>query len=100
MTLQEIKEATLSNTILKKVLECLKCEKLEEKDVELKAYQMCAEELTATKAGDLLLKGSRIVIPKAQQHRATQLGHVRHQGIEKTKALLREKYGILEWMVK
>ena len=64
--------------------------KWEEKDVELKAYQMCAEELTATKAGDLL-KGSRIVIPKALQDRATQLGHVGHQGIEKTKALLREK---------
>jgi hypothetical protein len=40
----------------------LKSGKWEEKDVELKAYQMCAEELTATKAGDLLLKGSRIVI--------------------------------------
>ena len=44
MTLQEIKEATLSDTILKKVLECLKSGKWEEKDVELKAYQMCAEE--------------------------------------------------------
>ncbi|CAB4036008.1 Hypothetical predicted protein [Paramuricea clavata] len=60
MTLQEIKEATLSDTNLKKVLECLKSGKWEEKDVELKAYQMCAEELTATKAGDLLSKGSRI----------------------------------------
>jgi hypothetical protein len=52
---------------------------------------MCAEEVTTTKAGDLLLKGSRIVIPKALQDRATQLGHVGHQGIEKTKTLLREK---------
>jgi hypothetical protein len=69
----------------------LKSGKWEEKDVELKAYQMCAEELTATKAGDLLLKGSRIVIPKALQDRATQLGNVGHQGIEMTKALLREK---------
>ena len=47
---------------------------------------MHAEEV----AGDLL-KGSRIVIPKALQGRATQLGHVGHQGIEKTKALLKEK---------
>ena len=47
---------------------------------------MYAEEV----AGDLL-KGSRTVIPKALQDRATQLGHVGHQGIEKTKALLREK---------
>ena len=31
MTLQEIKEATLSDTILKKVLECLKSGKWEEK---------------------------------------------------------------------
>jgi hypothetical protein len=89
VTLQEIKEATLFCTILKKVLECLKSGKWEEKDVELKAYQLFAEELTATKAGVLLLEGSRIVIPKALQDCATQLGHVGHQGMEKTKALLR-----------
>ncbi|XP_028411670.1 uncharacterized protein K02A2.6-like [Dendronephthya gigantea] len=91
MTLQEIKDATLSDATLNRVVECLKTGKWDEKDVELKSYHMCAEELTATKAGDLLLKGSRIVIPKSLQDRAMQLGHVGHQGIEKTKALLREK---------
>jgi hypothetical protein len=59
----------LSDTILKKIFECLKSGKWEE-DVELKAYQMCADELTATEAGDLL-KGSRIVMTKALQDRAT-----------------------------
>ena len=41
--------------------------------------------------GDLVLKGSRIVIPKSLQDRATKLGHGGHQGNEKTKSLLREK---------
>lgn len=91
MTLQEIKDATLSDTILKKVQECIKSGKWDEKDMELKPYRLCQEELTTTKAGDLILKGSRIIIPKALQDRATKLGHVGHQGIEKTKALLREK---------
>ena len=38
-----------------------------------------------------ILKGTRIVIPKALQDTATKLAHFGHQGIEKTKSLLREK---------
>jgi transposase InsO family protein len=48
-------------------------------------------ELTATPAGDLLLRGSRIVIPAALQKQAVSLAHEGHQGLVKTKALIREK---------
>ncbi len=44
-----------------------------------------------SQTGDLVLKGSKIVILKALQDRATKLGHEGHQGVEKTKSLLREK---------
>ena len=91
MTLQEIKDATKGDVTLMKVQECLKTGKWEETDTELKPYRLCAEELSMNQTGDLVLKGSRIVIPKSLQDRATKLGHGEHQGIGKTKSLLREK---------
>ena len=91
MTLQEIKDATKGDVTLMKLQECLKTGKWEEKDTELKLYRLCAEELSMNQTGDLVLKGSRIVKPKSLQDRATKLGHGGHQGIEKTKSLLREK---------
>ena len=38
-----------------------------------------------------MLRGSRIVIPKALQDRAISIAHEGHQGLVKTKQLLREK---------
>ena len=37
------------------------------------------------------MKNTRLAIPTTLQERGTQLAHVGHQGIEKTKSLLREK---------
>ena len=48
-------------------------------------------ELTVLRENDIILKGSRIVIPSALEHRVLQLAHEAHQGITKTKALLRER---------
>ncbi len=47
--------------------------------------------MTFDKNNEIIMKGSRIVIPEKLQKRATQLAHIGHQGIEKTKSLLREK---------
>lgn len=47
-------------------------------------------EITATSEG-LLLRGTRLVLPVSLQERAVQLAHRGHQGIVKTKQLLREK---------
>ena len=51
----------------------------------------CADELTYNSSEDILLKNTRLVIPTTLQEGATQLAHVGHQGIEKTKSLLQEK---------
>ena len=61
MTRQEIKDATLSDTILEKVQEFIRSGKCDEKDIELKISE---ELLTTTNAGDLVLKGGRIVMTK------------------------------------
>ena len=63
----------------------------DEKDTEMKAHRLCAEELLVNQTGDLVLNGNKNVIPKALQDRATNLGHEGHQVIEKTKSLLGEK---------
>ncbi|XP_042144342.1 uncharacterized protein K02A2.6-like [Ixodes scapularis] len=47
-------------------------------------------ELTLTPEG-LILRGTRLVLPTGLQKRAVQLAHRGHQGIVKTKQLLREK---------
>ena len=61
------------------------------KDKDIQLFLKCADELTANKSQNIILKGTRIVIPKSLQETAKKLAHVGHQGIEKTKSLAREK---------
>eukprot|EP00794_Sanderia_malayensis_P001656 gene1656-1845_t len=91
MTLQEIREATKKDPTLLKVRENILSRKWNENEKDTKHYQKCAEEITINGEEDILLKGNRIIIPAALQTRATQLAHVGHQGVEKTKSLMREK---------
>ena len=49
------------------------------------------EELTLNAPGNLILRGTRIVIPKSLQEHVVELAHEGHQGLVKTKSLLREK---------
>ena len=81
----------LNDPVLTKVKTSLKEGKWDENDHDLKPFRLCADELTYNVSEDILLKNTRLVIPTALQERATQLGHVSHQDIEKTKSLLREK---------
>ena len=53
------------------------------------AYKAIHEELTTY--GDMVLRQTRIVIPKELRRRVLELAHKGHQGIVKTKARLREK---------
>ncbi|XP_038060081.1 uncharacterized protein K02A2.6-like [Patiria miniata] len=48
-------------------------------------------ELTTTANRDLLLRGHRIVVPRTLQQTVVNIAHEGHQGITKTKQLLREK---------
>ena len=91
MTLDEIKKATHNDPVLQKVKKCLKEGKWDENDPDLKPFRLCADELTYNASAGILLKNTRLVIPTTLQERATKLGHIGHQGIEKTKSLLREK---------
>ena len=58
---------------------------------ELKAFKKIQHELSLTPDVDLILRGNRLVIPKQLRIRVLQLAHEGHQGLVKTKKLIREK---------
>ena len=49
------------------------------------------DELAVSGSGNLILLGTRIVIPKSLQEHVVNLAHEGHKGLVKTKSLLREK---------
>lgn len=53
-------------------------------------YGQIISEITQTSDG-LMLRGSRIIVPKSLQRRTIELAHQGHQGVVKTKALIRSK---------
>ena len=55
----------------------------------IKPFRRVRDELTIG-AHNLILRGNRIVIPHSLQKRAIDLAHATHQGLVKTKSLLRE----------
>ena len=57
---------------------------------DMNIYQKLASELNVT-ADDVLLRGHRIVIPTSMQKNIAQIVHDGHQGLVKTKSLLRAK---------
>jgi hypothetical protein len=58
---------------------------------EMNAYFKLRNEITASNENDLLLKGTRIILPAPLRSHALSLAHEGHQGLVKTKRLLREK---------
>ena len=61
----------------------------------LRQFYGIRDELTVNCNGNVLLRNTRIVIPASLQARAIQLAHEGHQGISKTKALVRSKVWFL-----
>lgn len=53
--------------------------------------QLVQGELSVALGNDLLLRGTRLVIPAKLQSKMVDLAHIGHQGMVKTKSLLREK---------
>ena len=98
MSLEEIKSVTEVDPTLQAVKACLQSGKWHTaKELfptancdDLKSFEKLKSELTETSSG-LLLRGTRIVIPQELRPRAVKLAHEGHQGIVKTKKLLREK---------
>ena len=88
ITVSDLREATLSDLELQNLMLILVSQKWNGVEPEMLAYKNVKEELTI--ADGLILRGSRIVVPQCLRERAVKLAHAGHQGIVKTKSLLRE----------
>ena len=60
-------------------------------DKPLLPYKLASDELSVNHANGIVLRGSRIVMPEALWKKSVTLAHEGHQGVAKTKALIREK---------
>ena len=69
---------------------------------ELKMLRNVKDELTVSSQNDVLLRNTRIVIPRKLRPDAISLAHIGHQGLVKTKSLLREKvwFPLIDSLVK
>lgn len=89
MTLEQIRLKTREDPILERVKRAIESGDWCRDDETLKPFNVVKDELAVYNG--LLLRGTRIVLPRSLQSQAVDLAHVGHQGIVKTKRLLREK---------
>ena len=88
VTLEEIQEMSRNDEILKNVKEQISTEKWS-KSPEYKPFFLNRKELWIKH--DIILKGTKLVIPTELRQRILATAHQHHLGIVKTKGLLREK---------
>ena len=97
MSIEHVRRETLIDPTLQAVIQALRTGKWYQNipdnvhNESYKSYRLLRNELTATVDGGTLLRGHRLVIPATLQTEAVDLAHEGHQGIVRTKALLREK---------
>ena len=102
MTLAEIQHATTQDKTLQCVIHLtrnngwhnlnnLPQEYCEANQAELHLFKHIKDDLTVNNGVTVLLKGSQIVVPMQLREKAVSIAHKGHQGIVKTKQLLREK---------
>ena len=101
MTLDEIQQATAKDKTLQCVIHLMRNgwkkmnslpEEHKEADLsELELFKRVQHELTVNDQSNIVLHKSRIVVPVELRERAVSLAHEGHQGIVKTKKLIREK---------
>ena len=90
----EVIKATKDDPTLNNVIECItsispKWYKFKQSE-EMKIFEQVSKDLSVTSDG-ILLRGHRIVLPVSLRRHVVNLAHQGHQGVVKTKALLRAK---------
>ena len=96
VTLQQVADATKEDQTLQAVIHSLKTELwhmptcVPDED-SFQIFKSIKSELAFSEEKGVLLRGTQLVIPKKLQQRVIDIAHEGHQGIIKTKKLLREK---------
>ena len=87
MTLQEIQAETEKDSTFQSLIKAIETDRWT--DSEVLDYKRHKDELLVYSG--VVLRGNRIVVPSKLREKAIELAHVGHQGIVKTKRLIREK---------
>ena len=87
MTLQEIQLETSVDDTMQMVIQAIETNNWS--DLSTTEYKKVSDELSVHKG--IILRGHRIVMPTSLRRRTIHLAHIDHQGIIKTKRLLRSK---------
>ena len=91
LSMRELADAVKADPELQALIKFLEVNSDSKKLPEaLSAYRAIFSELNVTQDG-ILLRGQQLVIPVSLRNRVVQLAHVGHQGIVKTKALIRSR---------
>ena len=98
MTLAEIQKATKEDVTLQHLIQVIRSGEwstLQSPQEGVDAAQLLMfanvkQELTVNSNSDLILRDHRIVIPEVLRKRAVEIAHEGHQGLVKTKKLLRD----------
>ena len=90
VTIDEIKRCYLKDEIMTRLSECINKGAIDSDRLPcLNSYKRVFNELSLVNG--LIIKGEKIVIPKRLRKRILSAGHDGHQGVEKTKSVLRSK---------
>ena len=87
MTLPEVKLEIKKDQAMQALIKAIESDQWS--DQETQVYRKIKDELSV--CNGIVLRGNRIVIPTSLRSKAIDLAHIGHQGIVKTKRLLREK---------
>ena len=88
LKLQEIRSATYCDPVLQALYDAIK-NKQPLLDEKFKHFKSVADELSIAKG--VILRGTKIIIPKSLQSKVVRIAHEGHQGLVKTKQFLRSR---------
>ncbi|XP_060559067.1 uncharacterized protein K02A2.6-like [Ruditapes philippinarum] len=88
MTLDQIDKETSQDKFIQELIKCIQHKKWL-KNQDFKIFYKLRNELSVH--NNIVLRGNRIVIPQGLRPKVLQIAHETHQGIVKTKQMLREK---------
>ena len=87
MTVEEVRESSKRDNIIKSVIQAIKSKNWN--SIHTVPFRQIKHELSENDG--ILLKCNQIILPKELQNKAIEIAHQGHLGINKCKALLREK---------
>ena len=102
LTVEEIQDATLEDKTLQMLIDIIETNSWHKLNAistasngfntdDLKSFAKVREELTVNERKNIILRGSRLIVPQSLRSRVISIAHEGHQGLVKTKQLIREK---------